>query len=165
MGQQCSIELVLLAPPRYQGIARERIHYEFFGPATILDEDEAAAPVPEAGKAVPAASVAPEDGLTVSFRVSGAQVAWDSSCHSLLELAEQAGLTVPFNCRAGLCNTCQTPLLRGEVEYIEPPLEPPADGAILLCKAADRHHAEALKRVRARLSWRARRMTALVPRG
>jgi ferredoxin-NADP reductase len=26
---------------RSLGIARERIHYEFFGPATILDEDEA----------------------------------------------------------------------------------------------------------------------------
>jgi ferredoxin len=79
--------------------------------------------------------VAKEDRLIVSFEASGVQATWEPSCHSLLELAEQAGLTVPFNCRAGLCNTCLTPLLQGEVEYAEPPLEQPGDGEVLMCCA------------------------------
>lgn len=113
---------------RSLGIARERIHYEFFGPATVLEEDETAAP--------PLAQPVPtreEGGLEVCFLPSGVRVAWDKNCHSLLELAEQAGLAPAYNCRAGLCNTCQVPLQAGTVEYLEEPLEPPAHGDILLC--------------------------------
>ncbi|WP_454840275.1 FAD-binding oxidoreductase [Pseudomonas hormoni] len=117
------------------GIAGKRIHYEFFGPATILEEDEVgpvaslplASPVPKA----PTGSI--EGALTVEFLPSGTRVAWDQNCQSLLELAEQNGLTPPFNCRAGLCNTCQVPLREGSVEYFEEPLDPPDSGSILLC--------------------------------
>jgi ferredoxin len=60
-------------------------------------------------------------------------VVWNQNCQSLLELAEEAGLTPPFNCRAGLCNTCQVTLREGSVEYFETPLDTPEDGNILLC--------------------------------
>jgi ferredoxin-NADP reductase len=114
---------------RSLGIAAGRIHYEFFGPATILEEDEDCAPA--------APIVEPptllEGELSVEFLPSGKRVAWDPGCHSLLELAEQAGLTPAFNCRAGLCNTCQVPLRQGSVEYFEEPLDVPQDGRVLLC--------------------------------
>lgn len=116
---------------RSLGIAAQRIHYEFFGPATVLDEDEvatSASPIAE--------PPAPREGeLSVEFLPSGKRVAWDPGCHSLLELAEQAGLTPAFNCRAGLCNTCQVPLRQGSVEYFEEPLDMPQDGRVLLCCA------------------------------
>ncbi|MGE8064602.1 FAD-binding oxidoreductase [Pseudomonas sp. NPDC089569] len=120
---------------RSLGIAGERIHYEFFGPATILEKDDVlpaapAAPVP----AAPQTPTAPVEGaLTVEFLPSGTRLAWDQNCQSLLELAEQAGLTPPFNCRAGLCNTCQVSLREGSVEYFEAPLDVPESGRILLC--------------------------------
>lgn len=116
---------------RSLGIAAQRIHYEFFGPDTVLDEDEVATP------AAPIAEPpAPREGeLSVEFLPSGKRVAWDPGCHSLLELAEQAGLTPAFNCRAGLCNTCQAPLRQGSVEYFEEPLDMPQDGRVLLCCA------------------------------
>ena len=114
---------------RSLGIAAGRIHYEFFGPATVLDEDEVCAP---AAPMLEAAVLA-EGGLSVEFLPSGKRVAWDPGCHSLLELAEQAGLTPAFNCRAGLCNTCQVPLRQGSVEYFEEPLDVPQDGRVLLC--------------------------------
>ncbi len=121
---------------RNLGIASERIHYEFFGPATLLDEDEvvptATAPTP-ASPASREATGTTEGALTVHFLPSGTRVAWDQSCHSLLELAEQAGLTPSFNCRAGLCNTCQVSLREGSVEYFETPLDAPANDDILLC--------------------------------
>ncbi|MEE9099204.1 FAD-binding oxidoreductase [Pseudomonas nitroreducens] len=112
------------------GVDRARIRYEFFGPATILEADEApTAPAP----------VKPQpllDGeLTVRFEPSGRSVAWDASCPSLLEFAEQAGFAPPFSCRAGLCNSCLTPLLSGSVEYSEAPLEAPEPGQVLLCCA------------------------------
>ncbi|WP_442113738.1 FAD-binding oxidoreductase [Pseudomonas sp. NUPR-001] len=113
---------------RELGIDKARIRYEFFGPATILDEDEspAAAPliVPQAGTA-----------LSVRFEPGGPSVTWDDACPSLLDCAEQAGLTPAFSCRAGLCNSCLTPLLSGTVEYSEAPLMTPEPGQVLLCCA------------------------------
>lgn len=121
---------------RNLGIAAKRIHYEFFGPATILEEDEedvTSAATPATPAPTAAAAGATESALTVHFLPSGARVAWNQNCHSLLELAEQAGLTPSFNCRAGLCNTCQVSLREGSVEYFEAPLDAPANGDILLC--------------------------------
>lgn len=119
---------------RNLGVAGKRIHYEFFGPATILEEDEVIPAVsPPASPALTAATQTPEDALTVHFLPSGTRVTWDQNCHSLLELAEQAGLTPSFNCRAGLCNTCQVTLREGSVEYVETPLDTPPNEDILLC--------------------------------
>lgn len=115
------------------GIASERIHYEFFGPATVLEEDEIIHAEP-AMAAVPEVPADPVDSdLTVEFLPSGKRVAWEPDCESLLDLAERAGLTPAFNCRAGLCNTCQVGLRGGTVEYFETPLDAPEDGRILLC--------------------------------
>lgn len=114
---------------RNLGIARERIHYEFFGPATILEEDDVMPAMP-----IPMVEASTTDGaLMVHFLPSDTRMAWDRNCHSLLDLAEQAGLTPSFNCRAGLCNTCQVNLREGAVEYFEEPLDTPASGNILLC--------------------------------
>ena len=124
---------------RSLGIAKERIHYEFFGPATILEEDDseqaAAAPVAQPVPTAAAQSGAEQGAhaLSVHFLPSGTTLAWDENCHSLLDLAEQAGLTPAFNCRAGLCNTCQVDLREGAVEYFEEPLEEPENGRVLLC--------------------------------
>ena len=40
-----------------------------------------------------------------------------------------------ISCRSGVCHTCVTPLIAGTTAYIEPPLEPPADGTVLICTA------------------------------
>ncbi|WP_449429870.1 FAD-binding oxidoreductase [Pseudomonas putida] len=110
------------------GIDKERIRYEFFGPATILEGDET--PV-AAQEVAPAAETAGD--LSVRFEPSGQSVAWEATCPSLLDCAEQAGFAPPFSCRAGLCNSCLTPLLSGSVEYSETPLIPPEPGHVLLC--------------------------------
>lgn len=120
---------------RSLGIAGERIHYEFFGPATILEEDDVI-PVTSSIPAVtePKTPIGTTEGAPiVEFLPTGTRVVWNQNCQSLLELAEEAGLTPPFNCRAGLCNTCQVTLREGSVEYFETPLDTPEDGNILLC--------------------------------
>jgi ferredoxin len=40
---------------------------------------------------------------------------------------------VGFGCRNGTCHNCESGLLAGEVSYRLEPLEPPADGRILVC--------------------------------
>src|SRR3546814_15235911 len=62
---------------------------------------------------------------SVSFGSTGVTVPWDDACPSLLDLAEQAGLSPDFNCRSGLCNTCMSTLVSGAVDYFEEPLDPP----------------------------------------
>ncbi|MBQ0216953.1 2Fe-2S iron-sulfur cluster binding domain-containing protein [Alcaligenes faecalis] len=139
---------------RSLGVARERIHYEFFGPATVLENtlagDVAASVVqPETGPAVlgggaTASASAPESlaavdeivtdvTQTVTFLPDGRQAQWHEDCPSLLDLAEETGLSPDFNCRAGLCNTCMCTLVSGEVDYFEEPLDPVPEGKVLLC--------------------------------
>ncbi|WP_158939731.1 2Fe-2S iron-sulfur cluster-binding protein [Burkholderia sp. S171] len=115
---------------RSLGVDKGRIRHEFFGPASVLgldDVDVQSSPEPEV---IPEASVP-----TVCFMPSGKTLAWDPSCHSLLDLAEAAGLRPPFSCRAGLCGSCASQLIDGAVEYFEQPLDEPQDGEVLLCCA------------------------------
>lgn len=70
---------------------------------------------------------------SVSFSRSGLTVEWSGANTSLLQLAEQHGLTPNFSCRSGICNSCKSPLIEGEVEYFEQPLEPPNGNEVLLC--------------------------------
>ncbi|SAK53770.1 oxidoreductase FAD/NAD(P)-binding subunit [Caballeronia hypogeia] len=133
-------EVYLCGPPPFMqanwnllrnlGVARERIHYEFFGPATVIDGDVSP-------PATASESSQPVDGeaITVRFHPHGEPVAWNPACASLLEFAEQCGHAAPFSCRAGICNSCITRLVAGRVDYAEPPLDPPADGELLLCCA------------------------------
>ena len=87
------------------------------------------------GPSAAGARAAGEAALVVVFEPSGATVAWDASCHSLLGFCEQAGFAPSFSCRAGVCGTCVTTLLAGEVSYFEPPLDAPPEDEVLLCCA------------------------------
>jgi ferredoxin-NADP reductase/ferredoxin len=135
------------------GVRKDRIAYEFFGKAAPLGL--AAAPAaasraapsiraltfltnPDAwasrdGAAADAPSPAAAAAGSVTFRKSGRAASWDGSAGSLLELAESAGLTPDFSCRAGLCSTCKCTLVSGEVAYFEDPLDPPEAGKVLIC--------------------------------
>ncbi|MFX1675859.1 2Fe-2S iron-sulfur cluster-binding protein [Paraburkholderia sp. A2WS-5] len=147
-------EVYLCGPPAFMqanwrllrslGVARERIHYEFFGPATVLEADADVEPARETSPdAVPRTETIREidaHATTVRFHPDAAPVAWDDRCESLLELAEQHGYAVPFSCRVGICNTCVTRLAQGNVEYATAPLDPPAEGTVLLCCAKPAGH-------------------------
>jgi len=111
------------------GVHNDRVHFEFFGPATLITEPEEPAKVAPVTESSDAAAAGPQ----VTFRKSGKTVVWDGSAETLLEFAESHGLQPEFSCRAGVCNTCMIGLAAGEVHYIEEPLDPPEPGTALIC--------------------------------
>ena len=105
-----------------------QIHYEFFGPAAKLGD----------GAEPGAIATLPEDAATepvpVRFAQSGVDTLWDPSRGTLLDLAESEGLTPPYSCRSGICQTCATDV-SGNVSYAQAPMAPPPSGQALICCA------------------------------
>ena len=80
----------------------------------------------------------PVDGLqpcTVSFTRSGrANISWNSSQGTLLQLGEAMGLPMASGCRVGQCESCAVRLIRGQVHHLHG--APPDDPAMCLaCQA------------------------------
>jgi ferredoxin len=71
----------------------------------------------------------------VTFARSGISAPFAASRRSVLELADACDVPTRWACRTGVCHTCTTPLLSGGVTYSPDPLEPPADGEVLICCA------------------------------
>jgi ferredoxin len=119
-------------------VAKDRIAYEFFGPATVLDAEVKPKPVAPTAGTTPVPAVG---AITVEFRKSGIVAEWNASAQSLLAFAEDHGLKPEFSCRAGICGTCTSRIISGEVSYFEDPLEDLAQGELLLCCSLpkDRH--------------------------
>jgi ferredoxin-NADP reductase len=74
-------------------------------------------------------------GPMVTFARSGISARFGAAGRSLLELADACDVPTRWTCRTGVCHTCVTPLLSGSVSYAPEPLEPPADGEVLICCA------------------------------
>ena len=66
---------------------------------------------------------------------SGLSTPFISSVRSLLELADACDVPSRWSCRTGVCHTCITRLLSGEITYSPDPLEPPPGDQILICCA------------------------------
>ena len=107
------------------GVATDDIHYESFGPASLIKHEDSTRQVKTEETAAQA--------FTITFSTSGKSIPWDPGADSLLEFAESNGIEVESGCRAGSCGSCQTGLATGEVDYHQ---EPDADvdaGHCLLC--------------------------------
>jgi len=85
-----------------------------------------------------AASTAGETQVEVVMDGRRRAFVMQTGTESILEAATRAGLDLPFSCRAGVCSTCRTKLVRGEVELAQNyALEDweLAQGFILACQA------------------------------
>jgi ferredoxin-NADP reductase/MOSC domain-containing protein YiiM len=112
------------------GVARERIHVEIF------NGGESRTPGVVGG--VTRVPHLPKDdadtGPQVSFARSGIAPRWKPSAYrSILELAEACDVPVRWSCRTGVCHNCESGLISGAVAYEPDPLDPPADGNVLIC--------------------------------
>ena len=57
--------------------------------------------------------------MKVEFRKSGKVVEWQDRFESILELAEDQGIQIPFECRQGFCGECKVKMISGEVHMEE----------------------------------------------
>src|SRR3954465_11687220 len=101
------------------GLAASRIHTEPFGPAPSLTPGIAATPArtphPPAGQ--------PGSGPTIEFARTNLSGPWSRDYTSLLELAEACDVPVRWSCRTGVCHSCETTVIAGDVDYSPDPVE------------------------------------------
>jgi ferredoxin-NADP reductase/MOSC domain-containing protein YiiM len=113
------------------GVVSGSIHTEVFGGGTSMTPG--IAPVPQKPPHAPEGEQG--SGPTVSFTRSGLAVRWSDKVQSLLELAEACDVPVKWACRTGVCHTCVTALIEGQVLYDPLPIDAPANGDTLICCA------------------------------
>ena len=87
----------------------QNIHFESFGPASVGKHKK---PVDDQKEG---------DTYSVKFHIADKTLEWNSSCGSLLETAEEAGIAMESGCRSGNCGACLTAVLSGDIEYLEEP--------------------------------------------
>lgn len=111
-------------------VPADRIHSEVFSGGPSLTPGVISGPV----RAPHQPAGTPGAGPLVSFARSGITVRWrPSQDQSLLELAEACDVPVRWSCRTGICHNCESGLISGSVAYQPDPLDPPAEGNVLIC--------------------------------
>jgi ferredoxin-NADP reductase len=111
------------------GVTAGHLRSEAFGPNASVTPGIAAA----TGR-TPHIPKGPEgDGPLVSFARSNIAVRWNSTYASLLELAEACDVPVRWSCRTGVCHTCITGLIDGEIGYDPAPVDLPNPASTLIC--------------------------------
>jgi ferredoxin-NADP reductase/MOSC domain-containing protein YiiM len=135
-------QFYLCGPTRFMADMKETLEAMGVGPARMhVELFNGSEPItPGVVGAVTLAPHLPRDdaetGPLVSFARSGIAAHWKASAYqSLLELAEACDVPVRWSCRTGVCHTCESGLVSGEVAYEPEPLDQPADGNVLVCCA------------------------------
>ncbi|WP_328459281.1 MOSC and FAD-binding oxidoreductase domain-containing protein [Streptomyces sp. NBC_00448] len=111
------------------GLDESRVHTELFGADPSVTPGIKAADAVAPHQPPGPAGTGPE----VTFARSGLAVPWSDARDSLLELAEACDVPVKWSCRTGVCHTCELALMAGAVDYSPDPVEPPAEGDVLIC--------------------------------
>jgi MOSC domain-containing protein YiiM/ferredoxin-NADP reductase/ferredoxin len=111
------------------GVPPDRTHSEIFSSAPSLMPGMFTAAV----RAPHQPAGTPGTGPLVSFARSGIAARWRLDDPSLLELAEACDVPVRWSCRTGVCHNCESGLISGSVSYQPDPLDPPAEGNVLIC--------------------------------
>jgi ferredoxin-NADP reductase/MOSC domain-containing protein YiiM/ferredoxin len=111
------------------GIDASRIHTEPFGPEASVTPGIATTPARTPHQPAGQAGTGP----AIGFARSDLTIPWSNEYASLLELAEACDVPVRWSCRTGVCHTCETTLIAGNVDYNPDPVEAPAEGSLLIC--------------------------------
>lgn len=115
------------------GFDPARIHSELFGALPAINPGVVETGVRKTPHA-PAGVLG--TGPSITFARSGLAVNWSPDYRSILDLAEACDVPTRFSCRSGVCHVCVTGIVAGTTTYVQQPLEPPAQGSVLICSAA-----------------------------
>jgi ferredoxin-NADP reductase/MOSC domain-containing protein YiiM len=111
------------------GIAADRIRTELFGALGAINPGITGQVARRPHQPPGALGTGP----LVTFARSGISAQFPSGARSVLEFAESCDVPTRWSCRTGVCHTCVTPLVSGNLSYSPDPLEPPPDGEVLIC--------------------------------
>ncbi len=100
---------------RELGVEAARIHAEHFTLATTAHE----APAPAAAPPRAGAAAAGETEVVVNMDGRRRSFTMRPGDETVLDGAARAGIELPFSCRAGVCSTCRTKLVRGAVSMTQ----------------------------------------------
>lgn len=114
---------------RSLGVNDNRIFAESFGPSSLKRKLDASANKTED------ISKEEADDAIVTFSESKVEQAWHKEEGTLLEFAENHGLTPSFGCRNGSCGSCAVTLQEGDVSYRTKPTYQTEEGEVLICCA------------------------------
>lgn len=139
LGVPLDADFYLCGPPAFlsgltsglasRGVAAARIHSEMFG--SVPAKAPGIVALPRRPPHLPPGPTG--EGSLVSFARSGLSVRWRPAFQSLLELAEACDIPVRWSCRSGVCHTCESGMVSGQVCYEPDPIDPPSDGQVLIC--------------------------------
>jgi ferredoxin-NADP reductase/MOSC domain-containing protein YiiM/ferredoxin len=113
------------------GLDQAAIHIELFGALPSINPGITG----QASKPPHQPPGPPESGPLVTFARSGITTPFGDDWRNVLDLADACDVPTRWSCRTGVCHTCVTPLLSGDIAYSPDPLELPADGQVLICCA------------------------------
>lgn len=102
------------------GVKEGRINYEYFGEGKRLGSQ-------------PLIENSSSNSFKVKFTKSDVEANWIDTNQSILEFAEANGLSPAFSCRMGTCSTCESTLLKGNVQYDPEPFMEATEGKIFIC--------------------------------
>ena len=130
-------DFFLCGPPAFmQGIydsvrslgARDsRIHAESFGPASLIRQ-------PDEGSILEVEEEEAEEAI-IQFQKSNFEQRWNAGEPTILEIAEEHGLTPEYGCRNGVCGTCKVKLKSGKTAYRTRPSAAHDRDEVLICCA------------------------------
>jgi ring-1,2-phenylacetyl-CoA epoxidase subunit PaaE len=108
---------------RALGVEGSRVHAEHFSAATAPEGAGRAAAAAQAPTLAPAPAAARPGGTQaeVTIVMDGRRRVFSMAVNAetVLDAAARAGIELPFSCRAGVCSTCRTKVVRGEVEMAQ----------------------------------------------
>lgn len=116
------------------GMARDRVHHEFFAAGGGAFRAVPAAPAP------PVSAMTPSSGeVDIIAMLDGARRKFTARRgETLIEAALRAGLKAPYSCKGGMCSTCRAKIVDGvapmRVNYSLEPWEI-EQGFVLTCQA------------------------------
>ena len=91
------------------------------GPTQAVGTAQSAAPTQAGGVAAAAMPALAADESEVTILMDGRRRTFTMRMNDevVLDAAMRAGLELPFSCRAGVCSTCRTKVVKGEVEMAQ----------------------------------------------
>jgi ring-1,2-phenylacetyl-CoA epoxidase subunit PaaE len=112
-------EYFVCGPESFAGEVKSALAEAGVSPAQVHIEHADGAALPVEAAAKPAAAAGRE--TQVSFVMDGRRRSFTmhTNDESILDAADRAGIELPFSCKAGVCATCRTKLVKGKVDLVE----------------------------------------------